>query len=596
MKKAALFLIVVLAPALCGARIITVDDNTPADFNNIQAAIDDANDGDTVEIQPGTYTGPGNRDIDFLGKRITVCSIDPNDPNTVSQTIIDCNGTSGDPHRGFHFHSKEDANSVLAGLTVTNCLMGPGAGVYCEDSSPLITNCTFSNSSGQSVIYQRYPDNGGTLRIVKCAITGNWAMGVYCDAGPEVLRINLTDCVISGSMFDGVYSDHRGRPVEISITGCVISNNGGTGVANFNGAMSDCTISGNSDMGVSEFNGTISNCTISDNSKAGISGGGGSLNNCIVSENAGNAGVYRFNGDISNCVVRGNYSSGIANCVGTISGCTIIDNTAGFGGGGGIRCAGIGTEEGELTRISDCVISGNSTIGSGGGIYCSNYSPEIVNCIITRNQVLDSANPTTGGGAIATLRLVSPIIRNCTITENSGKIANAILCLGNVTITNCVIWGNVGPRPIALRQDSTLNISWSDLEYGQSKVSLQPDCTLNWGPGNIDADPCFVDVDDRDYRLKSQAGRFDPNNDSWVLDDVTSPCIDVGDPMTPIMHEPFPNGGIVNMGVYGGTAEASKSHFGKPPCEIIVAGDINGDCEVSFLDFRLMAVHWLKDR
>ncbi|MHC4740386.1 MAG: hypothetical protein ACYS8Z_00585, partial [Planctomycetota bacterium] len=39
------------------ARIITVDDDAPADFNNIQAAIDDANDGDTVEIQPGTYTG-----------------------------------------------------------------------------------------------------------------------------------------------------------------------------------------------------------------------------------------------------------------------------------------------------------------------------------------------------------------------------------------------------------------------------------------------------------------------------------------------------------------------------------------------------------
>jgi len=54
MKKAVLFVVVCLAPTLGQARIITVDDDAPADFNNIQAAIDDANNGDTVEIQPGT--------------------------------------------------------------------------------------------------------------------------------------------------------------------------------------------------------------------------------------------------------------------------------------------------------------------------------------------------------------------------------------------------------------------------------------------------------------------------------------------------------------------------------------------------------------
>jgi alpha-tubulin suppressor-like RCC1 family protein len=59
--------------------------------------------------------------------------------------------------------------------------------------------------------------------------------------------------------------------------------------------------------------------------------------------------------------------------------------------------------------------------------------------------------------------------------------------------------------------------------------------------------------------LKSQAGRWDPNSQTWVRDDVTSPCIDAGDPNSPIGYEPFPNGGIVNMGAYGGTTEASKS-------------------------------------
>jgi hypothetical protein len=59
------------------------------------------------------------------------------------------------------------------------------------------------------------------------------------------------------------------------------------------------------------------------------------------------------------------------------------------------------------------------------------------------------------------------------------------------------------------------------------------------------------------------------------------------------MVEPFPNGGVVNMGAYGGTVEASKSYFGKPPCKTMVAGDINGDCKVGLADFAIMAMHWL---
>jgi len=115
------------------------------------------------------------------------------------------------------------------------------------------------------------------------------------------------------------------------------------------------------------------------------------------------------------------------------------------------------------------------------------------------------------------------------------------------------------------------------------------------GQGNIEADPCFADPCNGDYHLKSQAGRWDPNSQSWVKDDVTSPCIDAGDPHSPIGLEPFPNGGIINMGAYGGTVEASKSYFGEPVCETIVAGDINGDCIVNLKDFALMALHWLEE-
>jgi len=50
------------------------------------------------------------------------------------------------------------------------------------------------------------------------------------------------------------------------------------------------------------------------------------------------------------------------------------------------------------------------------------------------------------------------------------------------------------------------------------------------------------------------------------------------------------------MGAYGGTGEASKSYFGEPVCETIVAGDINGDCRVDMLDLAILISHWLEDR
>jgi len=47
--------------------------------------------------------------------------------------------------------------------------------------------------------------------------------------------------------------------------------------------------------------------------------------------------------------------------------------------------------------------------------------------------------------------------------------------------------------------------------------------------------------------------------------------------------------------VYGGIVKPRKSCFGNLVCEIIVPGNINGDCAVDFRDFAIMALHWLED-
>ncbi|MHC4575739.1 MAG: right-handed parallel beta-helix repeat-containing protein [Planctomycetota bacterium] len=78
----------------------------PGEYTFIQLAINAASGGDTVEVSPGVYTGFWNMNLDFQGKAITVASTNPDDPNVVATTIIDCNGGHG-VRRAFLFQNGE---------------------------------------------------------------------------------------------------------------------------------------------------------------------------------------------------------------------------------------------------------------------------------------------------------------------------------------------------------------------------------------------------------------------------------------------------------------------------------------------------------
>jgi hypothetical protein len=211
------------------------------------------------------------------------------------------------------------------------------------------------------------------------------------------------------------------------------------------------------------------------------------------------------------------------------------------------------------------------------------------------------------------------LVENCTIAANRS-LGIGYDSSNNSIIADSILWDNgskelaVGMSMVGGPATAFVIVSHCNVYQGLTQVDVCGfACELEWRDGNIDADPCFAepgywdpnetpdDPDDDfwiegDYHLKSQAGRWDANKGRWTKDDMTSPCIDAGDPNSPIGYEPFPNGGIINMGAYGGSSQASKSYFGEPVCETIVAGDINGDCKVDFLDFAIMVSHWLEKR
>jgi parallel beta-helix repeat protein len=144
----------------------------------------------------------------------------------------------------------------------------------------------------------------------------------------------------------------------------------------------------------------------------------------------------------------------------------------------------------------------------------------------------------------------SPTITNLTIVDNDFGIA--AYENSNPDISNCIFWNN---------RDG-------NLFQCEARYSCLEDEAM--GTGNISVNPLFVDSANGDYHLLSQGWHWntnDTNSESWTYDDVTSLCIDAGDPSCPLGEEPMsvprdPNNeyGVnlhINMGAYGGTCQAS---------------------------------------
>ncbi|AQT66993.1 outer membrane assembly lipoprotein YfgL [Anaerohalosphaera lusitana] len=162
----------------------------------------------------------------------------------------------------------------------------------------------------------------------------------------------------------------------------------------------------------------------------------------------------------------------------------------------------------------------------------------------------------------------SPTIRNCTLVRNGYGLS--IWQAGNPLIENCISWGN----------------SIADI-YGGGEVRYS--CIERGSPGetNITDEPAFVDLAGQDYHLRSERGRYDPAVEKWVLDDVTSPCIDAGDPTANPSDERMPNGGRINMGAYGGMYYASMNEWA-------MSQDFNRDGIVDMADLAIFASAWLE--
>ena len=274
----------------------TVDDDGPADFDNIQAAIDAASDGDEIVVEPGTYTsGQDGHVFDTKGKVITLRSTDG-----AAVTIIDGQGV----RRGIACHQSETNATVIDGFTIINGYSAEydyngsgnfesweddGGGILCYNhSSPTITNCTISSNTatvGGGILCYNYCSPTITI----CMISNNDANsggGVSCY---YLSNPTIANCTITGNTADyggGIYCAQNSSS---TITDCTISSN----------TASDAGAGIRLNLGCTAV---ISGCTITDNTSSAYSGGGVYSNSHLWSSPGTGAGQAI----ISDSIICGN--------------------------------------------------------------------------------------------------------------------------------------------------------------------------------------------------------------------------------------------------------------------------------------------------
>jgi len=451
MRKNIIVTLVVTVLTLWTTPGLTADIHVPAGQPTIQAAIDAAVDGDQVLVASGTYV----ENINFGGKAITVQGVEGS-----YVTAIDGNQNGA----VVTFSSGEGELSVLSGFRVKNGNNSDtyGGGIYCYGSSPMISNCDVA----ENVAYY-----GGGIgctassspTIVDCDVYFNQAIwdggGVYCqdDSNPLVMDsyISMNDAIWDGGGVAFGYCS----PIFVETD---ISENNAP-----HGAGVWCHHS-------TSF----------------------SFIDCDFSENqaTGNGGAFHIDSSGPGCIIldssiQDNFAERGAGVYLHSSSPTLfmssITNNVASTKGGGIDCSG-----GSSPVVERCII-GHNQANFGGGIASNASSPVLINSVIGGNTA------TSLGGGIYGIGSSSMSLTHCTIADNTTERGGGVYCSdgSSADLVNCILWADSaeqGPEISVGPGVSTVSVSYCDVQGGEAQVSVDASSTLNWGEGNIDADPLFA--------------------------------------------------------------------------------------------------------
>lgn len=410
----------------------------PQDYKTIQAAIDDAADGDTVIVEVGTYY----ENINFNGKNITLTSTNPEDEEIIKTTIIDGNNEG----RVVVFENEETSEAKLTGFTIQNGNApgnSYGGGIYIDNAAPIILNNyiienTAGRGAGICVTNQGAPliqsnliaanNDGCGLLIINQSIVdvkynviknnqGGYAGGIRIGFGTnhncEVLIkgnriVDNTTTAGSGGI------SIKGSEVDI-IQNYIVNNSGGGSFL----AAGGITIRRESKVHLEE-NSILYNqaqsyggLVVGENSQVMI------VNNTIMANDAGNQwnDLYGSGGGIS---IVDSVADIIDNKV------TMNESFSRNSGGGGIY---VRSSE---VLISRNTIQGNKALNAGGGIYLRGHgftedsTATIRYNFIYNNRATGKEHESRGGGIAVGNIIYCEIYANFIALNRSDRFGGGI--------------------------------------------------------------------------------------------------------------------------------------------------------------------------
>jgi hypothetical protein len=179
-----------------------------APYATIQKGISVANNGQSVVVLAGTYSGAGNRDLQLLGKQIRLASA-----AGAGSTVIDLGG-----NRALTAAATETRDTLVQGFTFKNGFVSSGAdwsgdGIVAVKNSASLTlqDCVFSNNETKATYVTTWT---GIVRNESNAVLP-----------PQVLNCLFYSNKVGGGGWTAVGGGGGGVVVGCRVDGCTVANN-----------------------------------------------------------------------------------------------------------------------------------------------------------------------------------------------------------------------------------------------------------------------------------------------------------------------------------------------------------------------------------
>lgn len=403
---------ILVSVSACSAANLTV--GTGGTYSSIKDAYDAAaDDGDTIIIANGTYTGTSNRGI-TISKNINITG------QSQSGTIIDAQGAN------YIFYIGEGYTVTISQLTLQNGNTTSSGGAIYNNGTLTINKCTFENNTAPSTT--AYIGDGGAiyskgdLTVIDSIFSGNkarWAGGAIASSG------TLT---VVNSRFTGNSASHGGAihnyQGTLTVNGSNFSGNeviyhGGAiyNIGTFTLINSNFTGNNANDNGGAIYNyqGTMiaKNCNFADN-------------------NANYGGAIRNNDEL------------------IITGSTFTNNYAGTDGGA--------IHNDNILDVQNCKFTNNTATYCGGAILNNG------NMAVTGSKF--TGNTADWGGAI--FNWYNSIVNGSIFNNNNAESGGGAICsCGTLTATGCNFYNNTAGEGGAIYSYTYDTPNYVDVKYSR---------------------------------------------------------------------------------------------------------------------------------